>query len=235
MQQQSFIIQSWSVWPPLSTEKEMVAQSEKELLQAVPKMFKRRLSPLAKTVFCAALSCETETSKLPIIFSSTHGELAKSLAIMEAIEAGEEVSPTLFSLSVHNAIAGLFSIAFNNKNQITVLAAGEEGMASAFIEALGLFQEGEKELLLIFYDEPLPGFFPSKPYQVSAETCAIALKLTVAGEGQKISFKQASDSARESEQPIQILQFIEFLSDPSLQQLKIKTPRHSWYWGKDEY
>lgn len=228
--QQPFIIQSWSVWPPLAAE--AVAKSEKELLQAVPKMFKRRLSPLAKTVFCAALSCETETSNLPIIFSSSHGELAKSLAMMETIEAGEEVSPTLFSLSVHNAIAGLFSIAFNNKNQITVLAAGEEGMAPAFIEALGLFQEGEKELLLILYDEPLPDFFPSKPYQVSSETCAIALKLTVAGTGQKISFNQTPESANEGEQPIQLPQFIKFLSSPSLQQLKIKTPRHGWLWKK---
>ena len=57
--------------------------------------------------------------------------------MMEMIEAGEEISPTAFSLSVHNAIAGLFSMARRNNTQSTVVAPGEEGMAPAFIEALG--------------------------------------------------------------------------------------------------
>ncbi len=232
--QSNFVIQSWSVWPPLSTDDEECGELQKTLLSAVPKMLKRRLSSLAKTVFSAALSCEQEVSHLPIIFSSTHGELAKSLKMMQTIEAGEEISPTLFSLSVHNAIAGLFSIAFKNKTEATVLAAGEEGMATAFIEALGLFQEGENEVLLILYDEPLPGFFPSAPYQVSANTCAVALKLTQKGVGQSINFQKGMETGDEGEQPLQLPKLIEFLSSPTNKQLHIKTPRHSWCWKKND-
>lgn len=230
--QQTFIIQSWSVWPPISINDEEVFLLQKKLLTSVPKMLKRRVSPLAKTVFCAALSCEKELGTLPIVFSSTHGELAKSLKMMQTIEAGEEISPTLFSLSVHNAIAGLFSIAFKNKTQATVLAAGEEGMATAFIEAAGLFQENENEVLVIFYDEPLPDFFPSTPYQVTEKTCVVALKLTQKGAGQKIAFQKNSESGNEGEQPLQLPRFINFLSNQSQQQLLIKTLRHSWHWGK---
>ena len=232
---QTFIIQSWSVWPPISIDDSEVVPLQKELLTSVPKMLKRRLSPLAKTVFCAALSCEKEVDCLPVVFSSTHGELAKSLKMMKTIEAGEEISPTLFSLSVHNAIAGLFSIAFKNKIQATVLAAGEEGMATAFIEAAGLFQEGESEVLLVFYDEPLPDFFPSAPYKVSSKTCAVALKLTQQGTGQKISFQKGLVNGNEGEQPIQLAKLIEFLSNHSTQKLQIKTPRHSWHWEKYFY
>ncbi len=230
--QQTFIIQSRSVWPPASIDEEKVASLQKNLLLSVPKMLKRRLSPLAKIVFCAALSCEKELGALPVVFSSTHGELDKSLKMMQTIEAGEEISPTLFSLSVHNAIAGLFSMAFKNKAQATVLAAGEEGLATAFIEAAGLFQEGETEVLIVFYDEPLPSFFPSAPYQVSAPTCALALKLVKKGAGQKITFQKGSQSGDEGEQPLQLPKLIDFLSIQERQQLQIKTPRHSWHWEK---
>ena len=57
------------------------------------------------------------------------------------MQKGEEVSPTAFSLSVHNAIAGLFSIAYGCHQEITVIAPGQDGIAPAFIEALGLLQE----------------------------------------------------------------------------------------------
>lgn len=230
--QQIFIIQSQSVWPPLAVDDEKLTALQKTLLSSVPKMLKRRLSPLAKTVFCAALSCEKELGELPVVFSSTHGELDKSLKMMQTIEAGEEISPTLFSLSVHNAIVGLFSIAFKNKVQATVLAAGEEGLATAFIEAAGLFQEGESEVLIVFYDEPLPDFFPSAPYQVSATTCALALKLIKKGAGQKITFQKSSQIGDEGEQPLQLPKLIGFLSSQDQQQLQIKTPRHSWHWEK---
>jgi hypothetical protein len=230
--QQTFIIQSWSVWPPIAVDDEKLALLQKTILSSVPKMLKRRLSPLAKTVFCAALSCEEELGEFPFVFSSTHGELDKSLKMMQTIEAGEEISPTLFSLSVHNAIAGLFSIAFNNKRETTVLAAGEEGMATAFIEAAGLFQEGESEVLVVFYDEPLPGFFPSAPYQVTAKTCAVALKLIKEGVGQKVTFRKGSISGDEGEQPLQLPKLIEFLSSQSQKKLQVKTPRHSWHWEK---
>ena len=230
--QQTFIIQSWNVWPPIAVDDEKLALLQKTILTSVPKMLKRRLSPLAKTVFCAALSCEKEVSALPIVFSSTHGELAKSLKMMKTIEAGEEISPTSFSLSVHNAIAGLFSIAFDNKIQATVLAAGEEGMATAFIEAAGLFHEGESEVLVVFYDEPLPDFFPSAPYQVTAKTCAVALKLIQEGAGQKVTFEKGSISGDEGEQPLQLPKLIDFLTCQIQQKLQIITPRHSWHWEK---
>jgi len=231
--QQDFIIQKWAVWPPLQPDAERDLARQQELLASVPKMLKRRLSPLAKTVFCAANQCIDEHMMVTTVFSSTHGELAKSFTLIKMLEAGEEISPTLFSLSVHNAIAGLFSIAWQNKLQCTVVAPGEEGLAAAFIEALGLLREGAEQVLLVFYDEPLLDFYPSAPFKLSAdETCALALLIAKSGEGPKLKMSSLPLTGNDGEQPVQLMAFIRFLAEPQAQ-LTLKTLRHSWRWEKD--
>ena len=230
--QQDFILQKWAVWPPLQADAEQDLARQGELLASVPKMLKRRLSPLAKIVFCAANQCIDEHTIIPTVFSSAHGELGKSFAMMEMLEAGEEISPTAFSLSVHNAIAGLFSIAWQNKLQSTVVASGEEGLAAAFIEALGLLQEGAEQVLLVFYDEPMLDFYPFAPFKLSAdESCALALRIAKSGEGQALRMSLLPLTGNDGEQPVQLPAFIRFLSDPQAQ-LTLKTPQHSWRWEK---
>jgi len=223
-----FILNNWSVWPPFDAN----GATQAELLANIPKMLKRRLTPLARIVFCAAIPCIDDKSSMPTVFSSTHGELAKSFKMMEMIEAGEEISPTAFSLSVHNAIAGLFSMAFKNKQQTTVVAPGEEGIAAAFIEALGLLEEGEKQVLIVFYDEPLVGFYPAAPYQLTAkESCAVALSISRTGSGTPIRFSCQPQTGSDGEQPLQLPLLINFLAKQQ-GELLIGTPRHSWSWTK---
>ena len=226
---QDFIIRHWGVWPPL----EGCDLTQAELLSSVPKMLKRRLSPLARIVFSAVSLClENDNQQMPIIFSSTHGELARSFKMMEMIEAGEEISPTSFSLSVHNAIAGLFSIVYNNKLQSTVVAPGEEGISAAFIEALGLLQEGEKEVLIVLYDEPLVDFYPSEPFQLSVdESYAIALCISRTGAGIPLRFRNLQLTGDDGEQPLQVPLLIDFLAGRE-KNLIVHTPRHSWCWEK---
>ncbi len=225
-----FIIHKWSVWPPLPQNKQQSLPAQVELLSTVPKMLKRRLSPLAKTVFCAARQCLDDDTTIPSVFSSTHGELAKSFRMMEMITAGEEISPTAFSLSVHNAIAGLFSMAYHNQTQSTVVAPGEEGMAPAFIEALGLLEEGAGQVLVVLYDEPLVDFYPSAPFQLTAEnSCAVALVMTKNGEGMPIQFSCSQKTGGDGEQPVQIPALIRFLSGQH-PEMKVQTNRHSWCW-----
>jgi Beta-ketoacyl synthase, N-terminal domain len=228
-----FVLQAWAVWPPLGliNEQELIKLQD-NLLSFVPNNLKRRLSPLAKTVFCALSQCNTMKDNIAVVFSSTHGELAKSLDMIKSIEAGEEISPTAFSLSVHNAIAGLFSIVFGNTSEVTVLAPGEDGIASAFLETLGLLQEGAPEVLMVFYDEPLPEFYPSEPFQLSTDSrSAVALKITKDGDGLAIQFRRDGQCGYVGEQAVQLPLLIEFLSGSSAQ-LQIKTPRQSWHWQK---
>jgi len=228
--EQDFILKHWSVWPPLDVDD--CGPTQTELLASIPKMLKRRLTPLARMVFCAAIPCIDDKSSIPTVFSSTHGELAKSFKMMEMIEAGEEISPTAFSLSVHNAIAGLFSMAFKNKQQSTVVAPGEEGIAAAFIEALGLLEEGESQVLMVLYDEPLVDFYPAAPYKLTAkDSCAIALTISRTGSGVPIRFCCQQQTGDDGEQPLQAPLLIDFLAKQQ-EKLIIQTPRHSWIWIK---
>ena len=229
---QYFILRKWSVWPPLENDEGSDVLTQAELLSSVPKMLRRRLSPLARIVFCAASQCIGENEQLPTVFSSTHGELAKSFKMMEMIETGEDISPTAFSLSVHNAISGLFSMAYKNKTQSTVVAPGEEGIAAAFIEAAGLLQEGEEDVLIVLYDEPLVEFYPSAPFQLSAEdSCAVALNISKTGEGIPLRFSCLPKIGGDGEQPLQVPLLIRFLAEGQTK-LIVHTPRHSWCWEK---
>ncbi|MGR9115337.1 MAG: beta-ketoacyl synthase chain length factor [Gammaproteobacteria bacterium] len=234
MQQEFFLIK-WAIWPPSKDDNEQDLVRQEALLASVPKMLKRRLSPLAKTVFCAANQCidDNSVAAVPAVFSSTHGELSKSFTMMEMLEAGEEISPTAFSLSVHNAIAGLFSMVWQNKMQSTVVAPGEEGMAPAFIEALGLLEEGAQQVLLVFYDEPIVSFYPTEPYQLATDQrCALALLIGKSGEGTPFKMSCSFKTGNDGEQPWQLPVFVKFLAE-SRSSLTIKTPRHSWHWERN--
>ena len=88
-------------------------------------MLQRRLSPLAKAVFHSADKCTVTGEQIPTVFSSSHGEICKSLEMLKAIQAGDEVSPAAFSLSVHNAIAGFSLLSYSNQREITVVALRE--------------------------------------------------------------------------------------------------------------
>jgi hypothetical protein len=138
--------------------------------------------------------------------------------MLQAIQVGEELSPTAFSLSVHNAIAGLFSIAYHNHQEITVIASGQEGIAPAFIDALGILQEGAAAVLLIFYDEPVADFYPIAPFNLSTAPCVLALRIALSGEGLPLSFSRASHSREVGEHSVQLRMFLKFLlaDDPAI-------------------
>ncbi len=231
--QQDFIIRQWSVWSDQDDIAEPKELSANEILAAVPKMLKRRFSPLAKIVQVAVALSLSNDQCMPMVLSSCHGELAKSFKMMQQIEAGEEISPTAFSLSVHNAIAGLLSMNYKNRLQTTVLAPGEEGIAPAFIEALGLLHEGEEQVLIVFYDEPVVDFYPTETYRLgNQERCAVALRIALDGTGMAVKMSDSVSSGNDGEQPIQLPRLIDFLGSENITDLIVKTPRHSWCWNK---
>jgi Beta-ketoacyl synthase, N-terminal domain len=237
-----FVLSNWGAWAPgLSCKDDWkawcaglrtIGAEAPEVPAAVPKMLQRRLSPLARAVFNAAHQCLAEGENLPTVLSSAHGEVSKSLEMLKAIQAGEELSPAAFSLSVHNAISGLFSIAYANQQEITVIAPGLEGIAPAFIEALGLLHEGAPTVGLILYDEPIANFYPVSPFKLNAEfPCALALKITLQGDGLPMRFYRSSKPRDDGEHPVQLLAFLRFLlaEDKSL---LVGNQGHSWRWDK---
>jgi len=209
-----FIVCKWSTWSPETNDGDdrLIDANNVSVPACVPKLLQRRLTPLAKAVFAVADRCINTDEALPVVFSSAHGELSKSLEMLKAIQASEELSPTAFSLSVHNAIAGLFSIAYHNHQEITVIASGREGIAPAFIDALGSLHEGANEVLIVLYDEPIADFYPTAPFNLnSAEPCVLALRLALSGAGLSLSLNRSTDTRDVGEHSVQLLAFLNFL------------------------
>lgn len=233
------VVRDWRIWTPtLSGHKDALTQHAPALEKAdlpfpVPKNLARRFSPLARAVLNVGGACAGTDCSMPVVFSTAHAESNSSLAMLKDLQRGEELSPTAFSLSVHNAIAGLFSMAMGNHAEITVLAPGEDGIAPAFIEALGLLQEGHPEVLVVFYDEPLSDFFPTEPFKLNTqETCALALKLALAGEGMRLGLSRTATLRNDGEHAAQLLMFWDFLNSDA-ETLILGNRRLGWQWQKN--
>lgn len=229
-----FVLSHWRAWSPeLNIEGcSLLETASISELPAVPKLMQRRLSPLAKAVLKVAEACQAQGSQIPIVFSSAHGEICKSLEMLKVLQSGQELSPTGFSLSVHNAIAGLFSIAFHNFEEITVIAPCREGIAAAFVEGLGMLREGAQEVLLILYDEPIADFYPVAPYKLnSTYPCVLGLRIGLNVQGLPLTLSRSIQKREDGEQPVQLLAFIRFLLTGQAE-LKLGNEGHCWTWRK---
>ncbi|NQZ93599.1 MAG: beta-ketoacyl synthase chain length factor [Moritella sp.] len=139
-------------------------------LEFVPAMQRRRLSPFAKIALytaenaLSAPSTLAETSEksaqIDIIFSSRHGDLHKTSALLTDIAAEQDISPTAFSTSVHNAVPGLYSILKQNKQAINAISAGKDSFFYAFVDAYARLKSGRSNKLLIMHvDRELPELY----------------------------------------------------------------------------
>ncbi|WP_019028219.1 beta-ketoacyl synthase chain length factor [Colwellia piezophila] len=205
-------------------------------LAVLKPMQRRRLSPFAKlAMHCALDVIKDETQALVSVFSSRHGDLHKTSTMLHDLALGEDISPTAFSLSVHNAIAGLFTIFTQNRQASTTVSAGQDTFMMALVEAYIRLKTGQHEqVLLVHCDQALPS-----PYAHYADELQIdhgvALILTKDDfTGQRLSIKRvnsgsltgspADDNVMELPQAIS---FCRWLNEPS----KPKTlmmPGHQW-------
>ncbi|GAC1318870.1 MAG: hypothetical protein NVS3B11_00880 [Collimonas sp.] len=114
---------------------------------------------MGKMALEAAYRCLNGKADVPTVFCSRHGECVRSVELLADLAQDQPLSPTSFSLSVHNAAAGLFSIARQDQASHAALAAGHSGVEHAVIEACGLLADGASEVLLVVYDGFLPEIF----------------------------------------------------------------------------
>ena len=162
----SFSIVSHAAWAPgVETEEAWRAWANANAairgvdgapVNAMPPMLRRRAGFLGKMALEVAYQCLGRRIDLPTVFSSRHGDAARSVALLLDLAKDVPLSPTSFGMSVHNATGGLFSIARGDHASHVALAAGQSSVEHAVIEACGMLAEGEPEVLLVVYDCPLP-------------------------------------------------------------------------------
>jgi hypothetical protein len=182
-----FSINDWAAWsadlPDRADWERWLAQPsiQPELdiapkLSEMPAAMRRRADRLGRAALQAAYWAAPEDE--PVVFASRYGEIARSVGMLEQLAAGEALSPTAFSMSVHNAIGALFSIARENRSNYTAIAAGDETVEAAFIEALGLLADGASHVTVVYYEAPLPSVYAQFDAQASFTrgwACRLAL------------------------------------------------------------
>lgn len=122
----------------------------------LPALLRRRLDRVGRMALYVAWRCAEERTAVPLVFASRHGSIARTLQLLDDLARNEPLSPAIFSLSVHNSIAGLFSIARNDRSPATALAAGHRTLVFALLEGVGILAEGAGEVLVVYADETLP-------------------------------------------------------------------------------
>ena len=156
----------------------------------LPAMLRRRCTPLTRLVLTAAFGAleEDERGRVRTVFATRHGSLNESIALLHQVVEGGKLSPTKFSHTVHNAQAGLFSLAAENRQASSSLAARGDTFACAWLEALThLEREPERPVLLVVGDVALDPTFATL-VEEPAGAYAVALLLTRDGDAPAIDF-----------------------------------------------
>lgn len=168
----NFNIAAWRAWAPgLDSVADWQAWSQQPGLLAtsgaapdvsfLPAMQRRRLSRLARMAFSVGWPLAEGHPALPLVFASRHGETPRTFDILSDLAAEQPLSPTQFSLSVHNAVIGLWSILRGETSEMTALAAAGDGLEHGLIEACALLNEGAPAVLLVITEEQPPDAYAS--------------------------------------------------------------------------
>jgi hypothetical protein len=145
-------------------------------VEFIDPMVRRRLSRLSKLALQTAYDCAGERNALRVVFASRHGELARTTGILEDIQAAEPVSPTAFSLSVLNAVTGVFGIARSDRSAASAIAAGPETLGYALLEAFAQCEsDASSPVLLVYAHEPANPVYGDVGDDPASEGLAILL------------------------------------------------------------
>ncbi|WP_431855374.1 beta-ketoacyl synthase chain length factor [Azospirillum sp.] len=202
-------------------------------LPALPMMLRRRTSTVGQKLIAAALACGDAAQTARYVLASGHGELERTVGIIDALRQGDLPSPAEFSLSVHHGLAGLLSIHTGNRLGHTALAAGPDSFAFGLLEAAASVAENPSEPVLLLYgDAPMPeAYAPFRTEADAALPLAVALALgPVDGGGETIALESAPAGG---ERPAEstALDFLRFLLSGAPQAAS-RGGRLDWVWRR---
>lgn len=140
-------------------------------VSSIPAMARRRLGSLAKMAVVVAddVLAQTSMADIPMVWVSRYGDSDKSLRLLRAQAGAQPLSPTAFALSVHNGVAAQYSILRGMVSNAICIAASAAGPEAGIVEAIGLLHEGAPAVVLVCYDEGLPGEYARFGDAVAAE------------------------------------------------------------------
>jgi hypothetical protein len=189
---------------------------------------RRRLSPLARSALAVAEAVRPKDAPVRMVFASRHGELRRNADMLQELAAGQAPSPMNFSLSVLNAVAGLFGIAHRDQSASSALSAGRATVPFALIEgAAQAWTYPGQTVLVICADEPPPELYvdlidePIRPYAL-----AVALRAGATNPSIRCTWMPAGSGAESEATALEAV--VDCLqSGRSAQWIG---PDHTWRW-----
>lgn len=188
------ILQDWRAWQPgrAPHEDTRLSVESRPGGSSVPAMLRRRLNGPGRAVCDMLAELDPHASSV-LLHASRHGDGERTLEMLYALADETPLSPARFGMSVHNAIIGAHSIASGNRRSLQAIAASGAEMAALFSEARGYLSEGERQVIVVFSDAPVPERF--SPYVAEpTDTAAVALRLSFE-KGRTLQAVPAGESA----------------------------------------
>jgi hypothetical protein len=225
---------AWRQWAGAPASPEPTLPEDEAALPALPMMLRRRTSPVGQKLIAAALACGDAAQTARYVLASGHGELWRTVGIIDALNQGELPSPAEFSLSVHHGLVGLLSIHTGNRRGHTALAAGPDSFGFGLLEAAACIAENPAEPVLLLYgDAPMPDeYAPFRTPGDAALPLVVALALGPAdgGDGETITLDSAPATGERATESA-ALDFLRFLLSGAPQGTSAGT-RLDWVWRR---
>lgn len=168
-----FVISRWRAWAPgmptpgswdswLAGGTRSAADSQPDVNQ-LPALLRRRLDRLGRMALHTAWPCLEALDSVTFVFATRHGSLRRTMELLAALAHDQLLSPALFSTSVHNGTAGLYSIARGDRGAATAIAAGMDTLGMGLLEGAGLIAAGATHVLVCYADDKLPPPYDTAP------------------------------------------------------------------------
>ena len=172
-------VNKWALCRPEKGEKPFKSKR-------VPSIVGRRCSLLSHLALDVALELFEDSDVDFAVFASRHGEVNRTIKLLELLAEGEELSPTAFAQSVHNTAAGLCSVIRKSQTKMSSIAAGAETFPMALVEAEAYLKSfSNHKVMLIYFDQELPEVYQNSVAEIS-QNIALGLVLEHSSEGKPL-------------------------------------------------
>lgn len=204
-------------------------------VKQMPPMLRRRAGTLGKMALEVAYQCLDGQGGVPTVFCSRHGEAGRAVSLLTDLAQHEPLSPTSFGMAVHNASAGLFSIARADRANHIALAAGTATIEHAVIDACGLLADGAPCVLLVACDCPVPELLAAFEDAAEQPHAWAWLMVPAADDAIALSWSACADSdgetgARPMPGGLEVLRF----QLNGARAMERVAERRRWRWSRDD-
>jgi hypothetical protein len=143
----------------------------------IPAALRRRMPRFAKNFVCCGLSLLREAPESDLVLSSQHGDLSSTIELLADLAHDALLSPATFSVSVHNAPAGLLGQCLGLSASHTAIAGDASSLAAGLTEAYARIATGEAtSVVLVHADAPMPPVYAA--FEEGGPSVHLALRLT---------------------------------------------------------